>query len=111
MSCDSGPIVTDQMPLSSLVIGYDGLPSISPISSTVFAFGALKWNVIVLSGLTTGAAGVAGPRPPPAPRAPGAGAAPACPAGGVGACACSATSAVIERRPANRLSRRNIKGP
>src|SRR5260221_424378 len=72
-------MVTDHTPVaSSLVIGYEGLPSISPISSTVFAFGARKRSVTVLSGWPSGET-TCTPRPPPPPR-PCAG---ACPAGGV----------------------------
>src|ERR1051326_8984632 len=61
-------MVTDQMPVaSSFVIGYDGLPSISPMSSTDRAFGARKRSVTVRSELTWGET-TCGPRPPPAPR-------------------------------------------
>ena len=58
-------MVTDQTPVaSSFVIGYAGLPSISPMSSTVFALGARKRTVTVLSGFTCGET-TCTPRPPP----------------------------------------------
>src|SRR5580765_2941002 len=94
-------MVTDQTPVaSSLVIGYAGLPSISPMSSTVLAFGARKRSVTVLSGCASGDTTWT-PRPPPPPARPCAG---ACPAGGVaGACAlpiAAAATAITNERAA-----------
>src|SRR6476646_3092323 len=66
MSGGSGPIVTDQMPLSPLVIGC-GLPSSSPLAVTCCALGAKNRTVTLPSAATSGDAYAGPPRPPPRP--------------------------------------------